>query len=351
MSRNTPSGLRFVQRMYPPRIFGMAVGFPAIGAALYETSAPWHFWLFLVFLSFLWPHLAYRMASSAGDRVKAEYRNLMCDSAMVGLCVPMVSYSLLPSVAVLAMIGMANMSVGGWNQFLKGLLASLGGLVFSALWVNWIWPDAQPQLAASLLIIAGSTPVLIAFPVAIGLINFGLSRRLYKQREQLEKISRTDDLSQLSNRRFWEDCVFSEFERHKRSGSPLSMVMLDIDHFKQVNDQFGHVAGDQMIREISDLLSANARHADVVGRYGGEEFGVLLPDTELDGAMQCAERIRLSVQTLNVKPYGIRCTVSLGVAEVSSDMERYSELVERADQALYDSKRQGRNISLPYTKG
>jgi len=128
----------------------------------------------------------------------------------------------------------------------------------------------------------------------------------------------------------------------------LSLSRIDIDLFKQVNDKYGHVAGDQMIREISDLFAESVRQSDVVGRYGGEEFGLLLPDTDLKGALQFAERLRLGVQTLTIKPYGVRCTISLGVAEADIDVKKYRELIERADKALYIAKRNGRNIVQAY---
>lgn len=202
-----------------------------------------------------------------------------------------------------------------------------------------------------MLTLIASAPIMVVFPLSIGVISFRLSRRLVRQREQLEKISRTDGLSQLNNRRYWEESVYREFERHKRSGSPLSLIMIDIDYFKQVNDKYGHVAGDQMIREISDLFAEAVRQADVVGRYGGEEFGLLLPDTDIKGALLFAERLRLGVQTLTVKPYGVRCTISLGVAEVDSDVKKYRQLIERADKALYEAKRNGRNLALAYEGG
>jgi diguanylate cyclase (GGDEF)-like protein len=124
--------------------------------------------------------------------------------------------------------------------------------------------------------------------------------------------------------------------------------MIDRDHFKQTNDTYGHVAGDQVIRDLSELLAESVREADVVGRYGGEEFGLLLPDTNLEGAMQFAERLRISVQTLVVKPYDIGIAISLGVAETQSDVQSYRQLIERADKALYLAKLNGRNIATSY---
>ena len=351
MGINTGSSLTFVKRIYPPRIFGTAIGFPAIAAVLYETGAPSYFWLLAVLHGFAWPHLAYRLSSGSREPVKAEYRNLMWDAGLVGTWGALLSFSLLPILALTAMSGLASMSVGGWRLFFRGLACWAAGLFVGTLWVVFSWPEFTARLDAGLLVVVGTAPLLLAFPISIGVINYKLSRRLARQREELARLSRTDDLTQLNNRKFWEDSVFHEFERYRRSRAPLSLVMIDIDHFKKVNDQYGHVAGDQMIREISDLLTANARQADVVGRYGGEEFGVLLPDTDINGAMLYAERIRLAAQTLNIKPYGIKCTVSLGVAEADESLERHKQLIEWADKALYDAKRQGRNLTVQFTNG
>ncbi len=223
-------------------------------------------------------------------------------------------------------------------------------MLLSWQWAAYIWDDFAFRLEPDLLSLIAAAPLMVVFPLSIGVINFSLSGRLAGQREELERISRVDGLSQLNNRRFCEESVYKEFERHKRSGSPLSLIMIDIDHFKQVNDKYGHVAGDQMIREVSELFNGAARQSDVVGRYGGEEFGLVLPDTDINGAMLFAERLRLAVQTLTVKPYGIRCTISLGVAEVDSDLRKYRELIEAADRALYRAKRTGRNITQAFER-
>ena len=348
MSKNNGSGLNFVKRIYPPRIFGLALAFPAVAVVLYQQQAPWHFWAFAVFNAFLWPHLAYFIAARSERPTLAEYRNLIMDSVFVGVWVPLLSFNLLLALVLLTMISLTNMSVGGWRQFLKGIGASLVSMVVAWQWALLFWGGFALRLEPDMLTLIAAAPVMVVFPLSIGMINFSLSRRLIQQREELAIISRTDGLTQLYNRRYWEESVFREYERHKRSGSPLSLIMIDIDHFKQVNDEYGHVAGDQMIREISDLFAEAVRQSDVVGRYGGEEFGLLLPDTGIKGALRFAERLRLAVQTLTVKPYGFHCTISLGVAEVDSAIKQYRQLIEHADKALYVAKRSGRNIALAY---
>jgi diguanylate cyclase len=348
MSRNTGTGLKFVKRNYPPRILGMALGFLAVAMVLYQQQAPWLLWLFAVVGGFLWPHLAYLVASRSERPALAEHRNFVCDSALAGLWVPLLSFNLLPSLVLLSMVSLGNIALGGWRLLLKGLLAAAVSMLVGWLLIDFIWADYSIWLDPNLLTLAATAPLMVGYPLAIGVRSFALSRRLAGQRDELERVSRTDGLSQLNNRRYWEESAFREFERHKRSSSPLSLMMIDIDHFRQVNEKYGHVAGDQLICEISNLLTVAARQADVVGRYGGEEFGVLLPDTELGGALQFAERLRLGLQTLTVEPHGIRCTVSLGVAEVDAQVRKYRDLIEYAEKALNAAQQAGGNMTKAY---
>lgn len=162
---------------------------------------------------------------------------------------------------------------------------------------------------------------------------------------QLQLLSSTDRLTGLYNRGHWEGSLKAAYARHQRYGNALSLVMLDIDHFKRVNDTYGHQAGDQVIVQVAALLHEHVRESDVAGRYGGEEFGVVLSDTDQAGARIFAERLRQAVEALLVQYNGqdIRFTISLGVADLSAPANDHAELIARADQALYTSKKTGRN--------
>lgn len=163
--------------------------------------------------------------------------------------------------------------------------------------------------------------------------------------DQLEHLSRTDRLTGLNNRGYWEECLSNEFRRFQRTGQKASLVMFDIDHFKRVNDTYGHPAGDQVIRVVAEQLRKNLRDSDIAGRYGGEEFGVVLINTDAASARYFAERLRKSVQALTVTHDGveIKFTISLGVAEVNAAMGDQKAWIESADKALYRSKEGGRN--------
>lgn len=167
------------------------------------------------------------------------------------------------------------------------------------------------------------------------------SRRLA---EELERVSRTDSLTGLANRRALGDQLAREVNRANRVGTPMSLIMIDIDRFKRVNDTHGHEAGDRVLVAVAMALRGGLRDYDAVGRWGGEEFLALLPHTDEAGAVSVAEHLRRAVASLAV-PCGdevVRPTVSLGIARLGSD-EAIGSCVNRADEALYQAKAAGRD--------
>jgi diguanylate cyclase (GGDEF)-like protein len=175
-------------------------------------------------------------------------------------------------------------------------------------------------------------------------------RALESANRQLETLSRTDGLTQLNNRAYWEECLKTEYARCGRTGHKTSLVMFDIDHFKNVNDTYGHQAGDEVIRVVSKILLETVRTTDIAGRYGGEEFGVLLLETDSEHSMVVAERLRKAIENTPVKhdDLEIKFTISLGIAEYEKNLENHTAWLERSDKALYESKETGRNRTSIY---
>ena len=164
---------------------------------------------------------------------------------------------------------------------------------------------------------------------------------------QAEKLAALDPLTSVANRRRFEMFIVTEVERSHEDGTPLCLIMTDIDHFKVVNDTHGHSAGDKVLKAFADLLSKSVRGNDLVARYGGEEFAIVLPRTPMGNAFDIAERIRAKFEICGGHDESItnefgRLTASFGVAEIR-DGEPPSALIERADQMLYEAKRKGRN--------
>jgi len=163
--------------------------------------------------------------------------------------------------------------------------------------------------------------------------------------DQLRALAATDSLTGLTNRRAFLECVSAEIARGHRYTHPLSLLLADVDFFKKINDQHGHPAGDEVLRQVAATLAAVARETDLVGRYGGEEFAVLLPSTDAAGAAALAERMRAGIEALEIpwEKATLSVRVSVGRAGLLPTDDSPDPLLSRADQALYAAKEQGRN--------
>ena len=161
--------------------------------------------------------------------------------------------------------------------------------------------------------------------------------------EKLKKLSVTDDLTGVGNHRYIMKELSNEVERAARYGSSLCVLMLDIDHFKKVNDTKGHLCGDNVLKSIGDTLASRLRNSDRIGRYGGEEFLILLPEQTLEKGVIVAEKLRQLISEIKIESCGIqKVTASIGVAQWKKD-EPVEVILSRADGAMYKAKESGRN--------
>ena len=168
---------------------------------------------------------------------------------------------------------------------------------------------------------------------------------LIEKNRELHQLSITDSLTGIFNRKHVMDLFEMEFIRTQRYGTPFSVLIADLDHFKAVNDTYGHLAGDSVLRRIANAMAESVRACDHVGRYGGEEFVVVLPNTEIEGAMEMAERIRQTIRLVKFNSDGeeFSMTLSMGVAVCRNDDTGVEAILKRADDALYQAKANGRN--------
>lgn len=163
---------------------------------------------------------------------------------------------------------------------------------------------------------------------------------------QVQELSIIDGLTEVYLRRYLTVRLEEEVDRAKRLGLTFSMGMVDVDHFKQCNDRYGHLVGDAVLKKIAERLKNSVREVDMIARYGGEEFCIVLPDTSKELAMAVAERLRKSVESKEIKAFdeSIKISVSVGIATYPEDAEQVAALIDKADNALYKAKRMGRNM-------
>ena len=242
----------------------------------------------------------------------------------------------------------------------------VAGLVVIILIGPYIAIDNRDLLKTNLLVVASLLPVLVVMSVetfdAIGTIVFVMlavavstllgriletsHRRAFALDLALHRDARTDALTGLDNRRAMQERGHIEVRRGKRSATPVSVIMCDLDHFKNVNDKYGHEAGDAALVTVATGLRGALRESDALGRWGGEEFIALLPATDRPGAREVAERMRTAIEHVRFEGISEGITISIGVSSatpVEDPDQSWDALVKTADQHLYRAKREGRN--------
>ena len=325
---------------YYSRIFAYLVGLAVVVIVLTTNNSNYieNDWLmsalFIVCLS--WPHIAFLWAKKSNKVHKAISNSLLFDSFFFGLWVPVMSFELIPSLVFITVLMVNNISAGGLNLFVRGLILNLVAITFSSITFN-----PSIRLESNIMVILTCIPMMTIYPLVNAAINHQLTSLLIYQREKLLHLSRHDGLTGVFSRRYWEQRLLEEFNRCQRSGESACVMMLDLDHFKKINDTYGHLAGDNVLKEVGKLLN-QLRTSDISGRYGGEEFAVLLPNSNLEESLQVAERLR---QKIEENQFGdvIGCTISIGVARLKKNDDNAYKWLGKADKALYQAKENGRN--------
>ncbi|AKC88221.1 diguanylate cyclase [Pseudoxanthomonas suwonensis] len=319
------------------RALGFTTGMLGVGSALHGQGASAPVLLLLAFTCLGWPVLAWRLSGASADPLKAEYRNLTIDTGLAGFWIAMAQFDLLPSALLVAVMAMDRTVAGGWalTRRSMGVMAAVA-LVTAAF--NGFAFQPRTQFATMLW----SMPFLLLYLLAIGASTRMFADKVRAQKRALEHGSRIDAQTGLATRPQWMALVGAELRRFHRYGSVSSLLMVDIDRFKRINDSAGHLAGDQVIHQVCAILRDGLRSADTAGRYGGDEFGVLLPGTDREAAREVAERLRRAVAA-QVAIGGAPVTLSIGVAELATGMDAIEDWTGAADEALYRAKGAGRN--------
>ncbi len=342
--------------------------FPAIGAHLLDTGAGALAWTLLLLHCLAYPQLVYWRAARAPDQRKAEMQNLLADAFLFGAWCAALGFPLWISYALVATAVIDLTTYRTWTGLLQGLFALLAGALFAIAVGGLKFAPATGWAATVFSMLANAVYVLVV-------VNFGYhrahslsqARKQLREREdalkrQLEEIqslqtklreqAARDPLTGLYNRRYFETSFERETARCRREGLPVSLVMLDIDHFKLINDSHGHAVGDAVLRTLAGLLLAEVRESDIACRFGGEEFLLFLPGLQEQAALERARQLCLAFSegTLQMDGKLVRASLSAGVATWPAPPSRPEELVKCADAALYRAKNAGRNRVLQATQ-
>jgi diguanylate cyclase (GGDEF)-like protein len=350
------------------RTASFAIVFFVIGTHFWDKGANPLAWIILTLQFLLYPHLMYWRSKHATDQAAAERRTMGIDVVLMGAWVAALHFPLWITFA-LCVSAMLNITISwGKKAILPGAAALFIGAVLSVL-VFGFRIEAETSWMVTALCVAGLVVYLLVLGNTAYVVNKKLSttrkrltiseqtlqatndtlqRQLSEIRELQAQLSEQvirDPLTGLHNRRYLEAIAPRELARCKREAQCLSVLMIDLDHFKQINDTYGHQGGDEVLKSLAVMLQDGTRMTDVACRYGGEEFMLLMPNMPTDVGLQravqwCAEFAALEVQSGNAS---IRTTLSVGIATYPVHAQTMEDLIRCADLALYGAKREGRN--------
>ncbi len=326
------------RRIYPFRVLGMGLGGVPIAAVLLETGAGWPTWVLLIGTCLLWPHLALVLTRISQSPFRAELRNLMVDSAIAGLWVALMHFNLLPSVVLLTVAIVDKINAGVRGLWLWSLPGMIGAIILGGLITGFRF---QPE--TSMAVILACMPMLLIHTVAVTLNSYRLIRKVQRQNRQLDELSRVDRLTGLASRGHWQARAEVMLQDHHAGAGPASLLLIDLDHFKEINDRYGHTVGDDALRGVTAVIRDSLERHDIAGRFGGDELAVAI-EGDAERARALAEAICAGVASLDLPHLeGRNLSVSIGFAEAGEHETGLREWLESADQALYRAKDAGRN--------
>lgn len=355
------------------RTLSFANSFVFSAVHLWGRGAPAWIWASLVLVFLVYPQLAWLRARNAIDSQRAELQNIVLDCLLVAIPVAAMGFPLWITFTLFIATTINNSIASGVRGVLPGVGAyALGSLIGSAAVGFVVSPEHGPWVTG--LCIFGLTWYLLG----IGHVSWKRLNKLRATREELKDSERAlqaandalhlrideihalqaelreqanrDALTGLYNRRYLQETMDREIARCLREQTPLCVILIDIDHFKGVNDRYGHAAGDDVLRQLGRLLMGEARQEDVPCRYGGEEFMLLMPTMPLIAARERAElwRTQFAAMPVRAGDEQVHATLSIGIAEFPTHARSADALIQCADVALYLAKTGGRNRVVSY---
>ena len=331
--------LRFVRRIHRLRTLGLGLGALCVASVLRLHDAAPGWWVLLALNGFVWPHAAMLLATRSASPRRVELRNLVMDAVFGGVWIAVMQFNVLPSVLLVTMLAIDKVSLGGLRLLARTLAMLVVTCALTSAALGFPVDYASPMS-----VVLACVPFVVIYPIAINVVTHLLASKVAQQNRLLEELGRTDGLTGLANRRQCFAVADSELARHFRAGKPVALVILDVDRLKEINDRFGHPVGDEVLCGVAATLRECCRAYDTPGRYGGDEFMLVLPETDVTGAAEVARRIRQKLAAHAFRhAAGLKCTVSIGAAEAGRDVVNVETWVRQADAALYRAKEAGRD--------
>ncbi len=337
-TNNLSNVKRMPQRVYKHRILGMALGSLPIAVIFFENSAPLYKWIWWFLSCYIWPHFAYIRASHSKNPYKQEKNNLAMDSFIAGSWASLMNFNILPATLLLIITLSDKISSGIRNMWLYSLPFMLLGIIIGGIITGFTF---VPQ--SSTAVIIACIPIMTIHTLLVSIASSRLIRRVQKQNAQLAKLSQNDTLTSLFNRRYWQQQVEKLMDKCQNTHQIATLIIIDIDYFKKINDSFGHSVGDDIIKDVANIIKKASPQNAIIGRLGGDEFAMVVPlnkNQTNEIAKIIAKQLNKYQQVANPK---LKLTLSMGIAEIDKDNCEYRRWFDTADKALYQAKNTGRD--------
>ncbi|MDO8447231.1 MAG: diguanylate cyclase [Rhodoferax sp.] len=369
MTQNTKKPVHWAVRLnHQNRSGSFVLLFTAIGAHMVSQGYSLLAWGLLTLQFLVYPHLMYWRARGARDAMQAELNNLVIDSLLFGIWAAALAFPVWITFTLVIGTTITHVLYLGLRGVWRSVAALAGGALATVTIAGLRLSPHTDGLTTLLCVVA-----LLLYLLAFAHLAYLRTRMLRDTREklrlreqtlhaanealqrqfaeihalqaQLSEQANRDPLTGLYNRRYLDPTLARELARCEREGQPLSLMLIDLDHFKQVNDSYGHPAGDEVLKNLAAMLNEQARAADVVCRYGGEEFLLVLPNMPAHIALVRADQWRaaFAATTVRFDKFQMQTTLSIGIATYPGHGASAEELIRHADRALYRAKSEGRD--------
>ncbi|TCB65845.1 diguanylate cyclase [Acinetobacter sp. ANC 4178] len=329
---------KFLKRIFVMRQLGTILCFFPIFSVLRDMHYESSYFILLAVNAFVWPSFAYLISQRSGDPVKTEQTSLIVDTMFGGAWIGVMGLSPMPSFIILAVFIADRYAAGGW----KLLAPSILGFTVSLIGV-WLLVGMPLTLTFSPHTVWLTIPLATLYLIALSILSRKLSTNLSQKNRQFERIALMDPRLHIPNRRLFEQRLASTFVQTQRGNSTAHLMLIDVDHFKDINDTYGHEMGDYVLIELSNILRESIQSKDIPARFGGDEFAVIVMDSSSQEIMQLSQTILDKVRHFRLPSNpDFRMSISIGISSAAAAGST-TDWLKMADQALYEVKRQGRD--------